>query len=94
MTLPPFASPGLLRREPLHAMQTVAGSEQPPSRRWRVWREDDHGRRFEISRGHSEEEARRIVAEYERRGHKQSYGAEPEPQPAGGGAPERRAEPR
>lgn len=50
----------------------------PPARRWRVWREDDHGRRFEVSRGHTEEEARLLVAEYERRGHRQSYGAEPE----------------
>jgi hypothetical protein len=75
-------------------VQAAGGSVEPPSRRWRVWREDDHGRRFEISRGHSEEEARRIVADYERRGHKQSYGAEPEPPPAGGGTPARRAGPR
>jgi len=72
-----------------------AGSASAPSpRRWRVWREDEHGRRFEVSRGHSEEAARRIVAEYEQRGHKQSYGAEPEPQPAGAGTPDGRAAPR
>jgi hypothetical protein len=51
-----------------------------PSRaaRWRVWRQDEHGNRFEVSRGHSEEEARRRAAELERRGHKQWYGVEPE----------------
>jgi predicted NUDIX family NTP pyrophosphohydrolase len=46
--------------------------------RWLVWRRDDHGNRFEVSRGHDEAEARRIAAELEGRGHKQSYGVEPE----------------
>ena len=47
--------------------------------RWRVWRRDEHGNRFEVSRGHSEGEARRRVAELERAGHKQTYFAEREP---------------
>lgn len=59
--------------------QPAAGTGPAESpRRWRVWRQDDHGNRFEVSRGHTEQDALRIVAEYERRGHKQSYGAEPE----------------
>ena len=53
-------------------------SHAGPPLRWRVFREDDHGHRFEVSRGHTEEEARRIAAEFEARGHKQSYGADPE----------------
>ena len=56
----------------------MSGSECTRLVRWRVWRQDEHGNRFEVSRGHSEEEARRIAAEFERLGHKQSYGAEPE----------------
>jgi len=52
----------------------------PPDRpaRWLVWRQDEHGNRFEVSRGHTEEEARRRAAELESRGHKQWYGVEPE----------------
>lgn len=54
-------------------------ADQVAAARWRVWREDEHGHRFEVSRGHTEDEARRIVEDFERRGHKQSYGAEREP---------------
>jgi hypothetical protein len=70
---------------PMKRARTSAGcetrSEDPGRgrpRRWRVWRRDDHGGRFEVSRGHTEEEARRIAADYESRGHKQLYEAEPE----------------
>jgi hypothetical protein len=38
-----------------------------------VWREDDHGNRFEIEQHLDRPEAERIVAELEARGHKQCY---------------------
>ena len=81
---------GTIRVEASFAGPRFAGSLDPdshlpanptdarPAQRWLVWRRDDHGNRFEVSRGHSEAEARSIAAEYESRGHKQSYGAEPE----------------
>jgi hypothetical protein len=50
--------------------------DEPPSS-WTVWRQDDAGNRFEVSRGHSREEALRLVAAYESRGHKQRYWASP-----------------
>lgn len=58
----------------------LPSSDSRPGRpaRWRVWRQDEHGNRFEVSRGHSEDEARRRAAELESRGHKQGYGVEPE----------------
>jgi hypothetical protein len=43
------------------------------SETWAVWRQDDNGNRFEISGGHSYEEADRLRAEFEARGHKQLY---------------------
>ncbi len=50
----------------------------PDSRHeWAVWRRDEHGNSFEVSRGHTEREARRIADEFEARGHKQSYWAAP-----------------
>jgi hypothetical protein len=45
---------------------------------WAVWRQDDHGNRFEVSRGHSHVEALRLVAEFEAKGHKQYYWVNPE----------------
>ena len=54
------------------------GDARPSPRHWLVWRRDDHGNRFEVRRGLTEPEARLLVAELERRGHEQSYGAEPE----------------
>lgn len=40
---------------------------------WAVWRQDDNGNRFRISGGHAREEADRLRAEFEGRGHKQLY---------------------
>jgi ferredoxin len=45
--------------------------------RWRVWRQDDNGNRFALGDALDEDEARRLAADYERRGHKQLYWAEP-----------------
>ena len=44
---------------------------------WSVWRQDDHGSRFEIQRGLTSLDAERIVKDFEARGHKQSYWLEP-----------------
>jgi hypothetical protein len=40
---------------------------------WAVWRQDDNGNRFRMSRGHTREEADRRCSELEARGHKQLY---------------------
>lgn len=53
-----------------------------PPKSWAVWRQDDNGNRFEVSRGHSREEALQLVADYESRGHKQHYWASPAGQSA------------
>jgi UDP-N-acetyl-2-amino-2-deoxyglucuronate dehydrogenase len=45
---------------------------------WTVYRQDDNGNRFVVSTRLSREEAERLVAEFEARGHKQVYWAEPE----------------
>ena len=45
-------------------------------RTWSVWRQDDHGNTFEVRRQLTQAEALRLVAEFEARGHKQSYWAE------------------
>ncbi len=46
---------------------------------WEVWRQDDNGNRFQVQAGLSEDRARRLVAELEARGHKQTYWAAPAP---------------
>lgn len=43
---------------------------------WSVWRQDDHGNTFEVRRHLTHAEALHLVAEFEARGHKQSYWAE------------------
>jgi hypothetical protein len=43
---------------------------------WSVWRQDDHGNRFKVCQGLSQTDALCLVAEFEARGHKQSYWAE------------------
>jgi hypothetical protein len=48
-----------------------------PAITWKVFRQDDHGNRFEMSSGHTREEAEQLVADFEARGHKQHYWAEP-----------------
>jgi hypothetical protein len=45
---------------------------------WAVHRQDDNGNRFVVQKGLSREQAERLVAEFEARGHKQVYWAEPE----------------
>ena len=44
---------------------------------WSVWRMDDNGQYFEITSGISFQDAQRMVAEYELKGHKQYYWAKP-----------------
>jgi UDP-N-acetyl-2-amino-2-deoxyglucuronate dehydrogenase len=46
--------------------------------RWTVYRQGDDGNRFVLARHITKEEADRMVAEFESRGHKQVYWAEPE----------------
>jgi hypothetical protein len=43
-----------------------------------VHRQDDNGNRFVVRKGLSRDEAERLVAELDARGHKQLYWAEPE----------------
>jgi UDP-N-acetyl-2-amino-2-deoxyglucuronate dehydrogenase len=43
---------------------------------WSVWRTDDNGNTFLVRAGLTREEAERLVAEFEGRGHKQTYFAE------------------
>ncbi|EDY19467.1 conserved hypothetical protein [Chthoniobacter flavus Ellin428] len=40
---------------------------------WAVWRQDDSGSRFLIEANLTEARARSVVAEFEARGHKQTY---------------------
>jgi hypothetical protein len=42
---------------------------------WSVWRQDDNGNVFMVKSGLTEAEALRLVAEYEAKGHKQTYWA-------------------
>ena len=46
-------------------------------RRWSVWRQDEHGNRFEVARDLARDEAHRAAAAFEARGHKQRYWVEP-----------------
>lgn len=41
--------------------------------RWLLWRQDDHGNRFEVAVFDTKAEAERERERYERRGHKQMY---------------------
>ena len=45
---------------------------------WTVYRQDDPGNRFVVREHLSREEAERVAAEFQARGHKQVYWAEPE----------------
>lgn len=47
--------------------------------RWTVYRQDDNGNRFVMEKHISREEAERMVATFEARGHKQLYWMEPDP---------------
>jgi len=44
--------------------------------RWTVFRQDDNGNRFVVEKHLSHEDALRLAAELEARGHKQMYWAE------------------
>lgn len=46
---------------------------------WRVVRQDWHGNEFEMCANLPEKEARRIAAEFNAKGHKQTYWAQTEP---------------
>jgi hypothetical protein len=48
----------------------------PQDAKWSVWRTDDTGNTFLVRENLSHEEATRLVAEFEARGHKQTYFAE------------------
>ncbi|MFY4730280.1 hypothetical protein [Nitrospira sp. BLG_2] len=43
------------------------------TRKWAVHRQDDNGNRFVVESGLSREDAERVIARYEERGHKQLY---------------------
>jgi UDP-N-acetyl-2-amino-2-deoxyglucuronate dehydrogenase len=43
---------------------------------WTVYRQDDNGNRFVVEKHLSREEAERMVAKFEARGHKQLYWSE------------------
>ena len=49
-----------------------------PTMNWTVYRQDDNGNRFVVQKHLSEEEALRVVQEFEARGHKQVYWAAPD----------------
>jgi L-amino acid N-acyltransferase YncA len=49
-----------------------------PANMWTVYRQDDNGNRFVMEKHLSREEAEGVVAQFEARGHKQLYWAEPE----------------
>jgi hypothetical protein len=53
-------------------------SPEVPATNWSVWRTDDTGNTFLVHSGLTREEADRLVAEFEARGHKQTYSAEPD----------------
>ena len=42
---------------------------------WSVWRQDDNGNLFIVKNNLTENEALRLIREYKRKGHKQSYWA-------------------
>lgn len=50
---------------------------EPPGR-WSVWRQDDNGQRYLVSRGHARRDAERACAEFEAKGHKQLYWVVPD----------------
>ena len=53
-----------------------------PEPAWVVYRQDDNGNRFVVRTGLGRDEAERLVAEFDAKGHKQLYWAEPESSPA------------
>jgi hypothetical protein len=56
---------------------TDSGSvTQPNEPMWSVWRKDDHGNAFLVKSGLAEADALKLAAEYQSKGHKQTYWAE------------------
>jgi hypothetical protein len=51
----------------------IRGESTDPPETWRVRRQDDNGNQFTMETGLNREEAERLVALYESRGHKQLY---------------------
>lgn len=49
-----------------------------PERDWCLLRLDDNGNRFVMRRGLTQEEAEALARDYQARGHKQTYWAEPD----------------
>jgi len=64
------------------------GNGQPgsprPTDNWTVYRIDDNGNVFAVRKALPREEAERLVAEFEARGHKQMYWVEVESSASGG----------
>jgi hypothetical protein len=58
-------------------MASIASVHDDASTEWIVWRQDDNGNRYEVARLASRDEADRLAAEYESRGHKQTYWVAP-----------------
>ncbi len=59
-----------------NAPHQTADASRPQT--WAIWRTDDNGNTFLVRSGLTHPEALRLVAEFEARGHKQLYWAEPE----------------
>jgi UDP-N-acetyl-2-amino-2-deoxyglucuronate dehydrogenase len=57
---------------------SVPASNTPSEGKWTLHRQDDNGNRFVVGEHLSHAKAFRLVAEFEARGHKQMYWAEPE----------------
>jgi hypothetical protein len=54
-------------------LRIVHSSSAIRSLRWVVWRQDDNGNRFEVSRKDSHADAEELATVMEARGHKQLY---------------------
>ena len=61
----------------MESLEPAAGDRRMEGA-WAVHRQDDNGNRFVVQTGLRREEAERLVAVFEARGHKQVYWAEPE----------------
>ena len=66
------ADPGV---DPVELDADLLVLEAPPAttQRWTVWRQDDNGNRYEVSRHDTRAEAEAVAATLEARGHKQTY---------------------
>jgi hypothetical protein len=53
------------------------GGRGPETASWTVWRQDDNGNRYEVSRHADRAEAEAVAATMENRGHKQIYWVAP-----------------